>query len=104
MKRFLVVVFCLFFYSNSAWATCDTTVESNTSGTAYICGDNETFTVNSGVTVSHTSNSRPVDANNQDNVTIDNYGTITNTSKNMTTDWLGCGQTSTNIIKKIEEL
>ena len=29
---------------------------------------------------------------------------ITNTSKNMTTDWLGCGQTSTNIIKKIEEL
>ncbi len=86
MKRFLVIVFCLFFYSTFAWATCDTTVESNTSGTAYICGDNETFTVNSGVTVSHTSNSRPVDANNQDNVTIDNYGTITNTSKNGTID------------------
>ncbi len=78
MKKLLLTAF-LFFFSGSAWAAdCNGTISESTTSTIYACENDDSLVVNSGVTLSHTVNYQPIDANNHDNVTIDNYGTITN--------------------------
>ncbi len=88
MKKLLFIALCLFLYNSSAWAVdCNRTVEEDTAQVIYNCEDNDSLTVNSGVTIEHqNANYRPVEANNHDNVTIDNYGTITNTNYNTAVD------------------
>ena len=48
MKRFLVIVFCLFFYSTFAWAETFTSRQ--------LLSDDETFTVDSGDTYYYDGN------------------------------------------------
>ena len=54
MKNLLGIVFLfLLFYSSSAWASCDTTLASD-STTQLICDSNDELTINQGVTLDRT--------------------------------------------------
>ena len=51
MKRFLFIAFCLFFYSNSAWAgDCNTTISSSTTS-KLTCAANDELTITSHGTI-----------------------------------------------------
>ncbi len=77
MKKLLGIVFLfLLFYSSSAWASCDTTLASD-STTQLICDSNDELTVNEGVTLNR-NGKYAVYAVNDDNVKVTNHGTITN--------------------------
>ncbi len=76
MKRLILLVLVWLFYSGSAWASCDTTLASD-STTQLICDSNDELTVNQGVTLDRTGK-YAVSAVNDDNVKITNHGTITN--------------------------
>mgnify|MGYP003320457368 FL=1 len=79
LRKVIFIVFCLFFYCGNVWgADCEQDITADVSGTAYNCNSNDTFKVSEGVTVSNNSNDYPIKANNDDNITIDNYGTIQN--------------------------
>jgi len=67
MKRFLVIVFCLFFYSTFAWAETFTSRQ--------LLSDDETFTVDSGDTYYYDGN-KVIDAVGHSNVTVINNGNI----------------------------
>ena len=67
MKSFLVVVFCLFFYSTFAWAETFTSRQ--------LLSDDETFTVDSGDTYYYDGN-MVIDAVGHSNVTVTNNGNI----------------------------
>ena len=88
LRKVIFIVFCLFFYCGNVWgADCEQDITADVSGTAYNCNSNDTFKVSEGVTVSTNTNNYPIKANNDDNITIDNYGTIRN---NGTIDGKGC--------------
>ena len=73
MKRFLFIVFCLFFYSNSASAgPCDTTVSGTTTSTLN-CDDNDSLIVSGSITY---DGQNAVNAQEDEGVTITNTGTI----------------------------
>ena len=76
MKRLILLVLISLFYSGSAWASCDTTLTSD-STTQLICDSNDELTINQGVTLDR-SGKYAVYAVNDDNVKITNHGTITN--------------------------
>jgi len=79
LRKVIFIVFCLFFYCGNVWgADCEQDITADVSGTAYNCNSNDTFKVSEGVTVSKNTNNYPINANNKDNITIDNYGTIRN--------------------------
>jgi len=79
LRKVIFIVFCLFFYCGNVWgADCEQDITADVSGTAYECNSNDTFKVSEGVTVSKNDNNYPINANNKDNITIDNYGTIRN--------------------------
>ena len=78
-RKVIFIFFCLFFYCGNVWgADCEQDITADVSGTAYNCNSNDTFKVSEGVTVSKNTNNYPINANNKDNITIDNYGTIRN--------------------------
>ena len=77
MKRFLFIAFCLFFYSNSAWAgPCDTTVSGTTTSTLN-CDDNDSLIVSGSITY---DGQNAVNAQQDEGVTITNTGTIQSTN------------------------
>ena len=78
-RKIIFIIFCLLFYCGNVWgADCEQDITADVSGTSYNCNSNDTFKVSEGVTVSNNSNDYPIKANNDDNITIDNYGTIQN--------------------------
>ncbi len=76
MKRLILLVLVLLFYSGSAWASCDTTLTSD-STTQLLCDSDDELTINQGVTLNR-NGKYAVYAVNDDNVKITNHGTITN--------------------------
>ena len=83
MKRFLVIVFCLFFYINSAWGfealpaeggDCHVTLSSN-STSQLDCSDNDELTVSEGVSLSRTG-TVALNGQSNENLKITNHGTI----------------------------
>ena len=79
LRKIIFIVFCLLFYCGNVWgADCEQDITADVSGTSYNCNSNDTFKVSEGVTVSNNSNDYPIKASNDDNITIDNYGTIQN--------------------------
>ena len=77
MKRLLFIVFCLLFYSNSAWAgPCDTTVSGTTTSTLN-CDDNDSLIVSGSITY---DGQNAVNAQQDEGVTITNTGTIQSTN------------------------
>ena len=67
MRKFLILVLVLLFYSSFAWA--ETFTEQQT------LSDDETFTVDSGDTYYY-DGSNTIDAKNHSNVTVINNGNI----------------------------
>jgi len=85
LKKIILLFFILFFYSKTAWsaADCDRTISENTTNEVYNCTVDDTFTVESGVTITKNSDLTVKIYSDDDNVTIHNNGTINNT-KNKT--------------------
>ena len=78
-RKIIFIIFCLLFYCGNVWgADCEQDITADVSGTSYNCNSNDTFKVSEGVTVSNNSNDYPIKAINDDNITIDNYGSIEN--------------------------
>ena len=80
-KKVLFIAFCLFFYCGYVWGVsddCEQNITEDIYGTLWICNSNDTFQVAEGATVSTNTNYYPIQTDNDDNITIDNYGTIQN--------------------------
>ena len=80
MKKLLFIVFCLSFYSSSAWAgDCNTTISSSTTS-KLTCADNDELTITSDGTIevggTAGTTTTAIDGFNDDNLTINNAGTI----------------------------
>ena len=77
MRKLLFIIFCLFLYSNSAWAgPCDTTVSGTTTSTLN-CDDNDSLIVSGSKTY---DGQNAVNAQEDEGVTITNTGTIQSTN------------------------
>ena len=80
MKKLLLIVFCLFLYSSSAWAgDCNTTISSSTTS-KLTCAANDELTITSDGTIevggTAGTTTTAIDGLNDDNLTINNAGTI----------------------------
>ncbi|SVE64956.1 uncharacterized protein METZ01_LOCUS517810, partial [marine metagenome] len=75
MRRLILLVLVSFFYSASAWAACDGELYSYSGSGKFTCSAGDSAIITSDMTINSTSNEtiRPAD-----NVTITNYGNITN--------------------------
>ena len=82
MRFFLIAAFILFFTSNNAEANCNITISSDTTQGSLDCADDQTMTVNEGVTWAGTV-VKMIDVEDDDGFTLNNNGTIDGTNFNM---------------------
>ena len=82
MKRLILLILVLLFYSSSAWAgACNTTITEDHGNSTLGCADNDELTVNEDITFER-DNNIVINANGADDVTVTNYGTIRSSNKN----------------------
>ena len=82
MRFFLIAAFILFFTSNNAEANCNVTIDADTTQGSLDCADDQTMTVNEGVTWAGTV-VKMIDVEDDDGFTLNNNGTIDGTNFNM---------------------
>ena len=82
MRFFLIAAFILFFTSNNAEANCNITISSDTTQGSLDCADDQTMTVNEGVTWAGTV-VKMIDVEDDDGFTLNNNGTIDGTNFSM---------------------
>ena len=82
MRVFFFAVFILFFTSNNAEANCNITISSDTTQGSLDCADDQTMTVNEGVTWAGTVK-KMIDVEDDDGFTLNNNGTIDGTNFSM---------------------
>ena len=82
MRIFFFAAFILFFTSKNAEANCNRTISSDTTQGSLDCADDQTMTVNEGVTWAGTVK-KMIDVEDDDGFTLNNNGTIDGTNFNM---------------------
>ena len=82
MRFFFFAAFILFFTSNNAEANCNVTIDADTTQGSLDCADDQTMTVNEGVTWAGTV-VKMIDVEDDDGFTLNNNGTIDGTNFNM---------------------
>ena len=77
MRFFLLAAIIFIATSNNAEANCDVTYSSDTAFNTIVCADDQTMTVNEGVTLSQSSGqSNWINIIGEENFTLVNNGTI----------------------------
>ena len=82
MKFFLLAAFIIIAFNNKVEANCNITISSDTTQGSLDCADDQTMTVNEGVTWAGTV-VKMIDVEDDDGFTLNNNGTIDGTNFNM---------------------